>query len=163
MQLKLTEYRQFSQTDIGKKIWYGSLLLFGKDVVLDLLKEAMLSKLETSKGYLIDGYPREVAQGIQFEEHIKPCALVIYFQVSDETMTQRLMGRGLTSGRADDNIETIRKRLDTFHKHSLPLVDHYGSKCKTVRSSYSHALFSYESPLPYNNQVERNPDEISVD
>jgi len=102
------------------------------DIVLDLIKEAMMSKLETSKGYLIDGYPREVAQGVLFEEAIKPCALVLYFQVSDETMTTRLMGRGLTSGRADDNIETIRKRLDTFHKHSLPVVDHYGSKCKTI-------------------------------
>jgi len=102
------------------------------DVVLDLLKEAMMAKLESSKGYLIDGYPREVAQGVQFEETIKPCALVLYFQVSDETMTTRLMGRGLTSGRADDNIETIRKRLDTFHKHSLPVVDHYASKCKTI-------------------------------
>merc|ERR1712071_27617 len=101
-------------------------------VVLDLLKEAMLSKLATSKGFLIDGYPREVAQGIQFEEEICPCALVLYFQVSDETMTKRLMGRGLTSGRADDNIDTIRKRLDTFHKHSLPVVDHYGTKCKTI-------------------------------
>lgn len=41
-----------------------------------------------------DGYPREVAQGIQFEAEIKSCALVIYFEVSDEVMTSRLMNRG---------------------------------------------------------------------
>ncbi len=40
--------------------------------------------------------------------------------------------KGLTSGRVDDNEETIRKRLDTFHKHSLPVVEHYGTKCRTV-------------------------------
>lgn len=51
---------------------------------MDLLKEAMLSKVTTSKGFLIDGYPREVAQGIQFEAEINPCALVIYFEVSDD-------------------------------------------------------------------------------
>ena len=43
---------------------------------------------------LQDGYPREVAQGIQFESEINPCALVIYFEVSDDVMTARLMNRG---------------------------------------------------------------------
>lgn len=47
-------------------------------------------------------------------------------------MTARLMNRGLTSGRVDDNEETIRKRLETFHKHSLPVVNYYGSKCHKV-------------------------------
>lgn len=43
---------------------------------------------------------------------------------------------GLTSGRVDDNEETIRKRLETFHKHSLPVVEHYGPKCRTVQIHY---------------------------
>lgn len=54
-------------------------------------------------------------------------------------MTARLMNRGLTSGRVDDNEETIRKRLETFHKHSLPVVEHYGAKCRTV--TYFHHKF----------------------
>lgn len=52
---------------------------------------------------------------------------------------------GLTSGRVDDNEETIRKRLDTFHKHSLPVVEHYGSKCRTV-----NIHFIYNSVIPVN-------------
>jgi len=56
----------------------------------------------------------------------------LYFDVSDETMTARLLNRGKTSGRADDNEETIKKRLDTFHKHSKPVVEAYASKCKTI-------------------------------
>jgi adenylate kinase len=122
-----------------------------QETVLDLIKLKMLKELATSKGFLIDGYPREVAQGIQFEAEINPCALVLYFEVSDETMTKRLLGRGLTSGRVDDNEETIRKRLDTFHKHSRPVVDHYGTKCRTVRHQTKNCaaqLSSFISQLP---------------
>merc|ERR1711920_175298 len=79
-------------------------------VVLDLLAEAMISKLSGSKGFLIDGYPREVAQGQEFEKEILPCSQILYFDVSDETMTARLLNRGKTSGRADDNVETIKLR-----------------------------------------------------
>merc|ERR1711974_492996 len=48
-------------------------------VVLDLLAEAMIGKLSGSKGFLIDGYPREVAQGEEFEKEICPCTKIIYF------------------------------------------------------------------------------------
>merc|ERR1739849_28546 len=101
-------------------------------VVLDLLAEAMLKKLGGSKGFLIDGYPREVAQGQEFEKEIAPCAWILYFEVSDETMTQRLLKRGQTSGRVDDNEETIKKRLDTFHKHSEPVIAAYAAKCSKI-------------------------------
>jgi len=101
-------------------------------VVLDLLSEAMLGKLSGSKGFLIDGYPREVAQGAEFEKEIAPCAQILYFELSDETMTERLINRGKSSGRVDDNEETIKKRLKTFHEHSQPVVDAYSSKCAII-------------------------------
>merc|ERR1712027_228795 len=101
-------------------------------VVLDLLAEAMIGKLAGSKGFLIDGYPREVAQGQEFEKEIAPCTKILYFEVKDETMTERLLKRGQSSGRVDDNVETIKKRLDTFHKHSKPVIEAYASKCKTI-------------------------------
>jgi len=101
-------------------------------VVLDLLAEAMLSKLSGSKGFLIDGYPREVQQGKEFEAEILPCTQILYFDVSDATMTERLLNRGKSSGRVDDNEETIKKRLDTFHKHSKPVIDAYSAKCKSI-------------------------------
>jgi adenylate kinase len=47
-------------------------------------------------------------------------------------MTGRLLKRGETSGRADDNVETIKKRLDTFHQHSEPVMDAYASKCAKI-------------------------------
>jgi len=101
-------------------------------VVLDLLAEAMLSKVSGSKGFLIDGYPREVSQGEEFEKEILPCTKILYFDVSDACMTERLLNRAKTSGRADDNEETIKKRLATFHKHSEPVIDAYKSKCSAI-------------------------------
>ena len=58
--------------------------------------------------------------------------LILNFDVTDATMTERLLNRGKTSGRVDDNAETIKKRLDTFHMHSRPVIEKFGSKCKTV-------------------------------
>merc|ERR1712158_293400 len=106
-------------------------------VVLDLLAEAMLAKLSGSKGFLIDGYPREVSQGEEFEKEICPCSKILYFEVSDETMTERLLKRGQSSGRVDDNVETIKKRLNTFHQHSEPVMDHYAAKCAKIPAERS--------------------------
>ena len=56
--------------------------IFLQQVVLDLLAEAMIKKLPSSKGFLIDGYPREVSQGQEFEKDIGECAQILYFEVN---------------------------------------------------------------------------------
>ena len=48
-------------------------------------------------------------------------------------MTQRLVKRGETSGRIDDNEETIKKRLKTFHEETTPILGHYGKQGKLVQ------------------------------
>jgi len=101
-------------------------------VVLDLIAEEMLKKYKTSKGFLIDGYPREQAQGVQFEDQILPCTRVLYFDVPDEVMVERLLNRAKTSGRVDDNEATIKLRLNTFHKHSEPVIEYYKNKCYKI-------------------------------
>lgn len=53
---------------------------------------------------------------------------VLYFEVPDEVMVERLMERAKTSGRVDDNEETIRKRLKTFHDHCDAVLKHYEDK-----------------------------------
>ncbi|KAI6191949.1 Adenylate kinase isoenzyme 1 [Aphelenchoides bicaudatus] len=104
------------------------------DVVLDLVKDAMLKAVaKGSKGFLIDGYPREVSQGEQFEAEISPSKLVIFFDVSEETLVKRCLKRAETSGRADDNIETIKKRLKTYLTATAPVIQHYEKKGKLVR------------------------------
>lgn len=58
---------------------------------------------------------------------------VLYFEVSDEVMKKRLMMRAETIGRADDNEETIGKRLETFHAVTQPVIDHYTDQRKVYR------------------------------
>ncbi|XP_046330687.2 uncharacterized protein LOC124114162 [Haliotis rufescens] len=124
-----------SGSDRGKKL--NEIMekgdLVSLDVVLDLLKEAMAANLTKSKCFLIDGYPREMEQGKRFENEIVKCASVLYFDASDESMTSRLLERGKSSGRVDDNEETIKKRLNTFHNQTQPVIDFYKDQDKLVQ------------------------------
>ncbi|VDM79945.1 unnamed protein product, partial [Strongylus vulgaris] len=111
------------------------------EIVLDLLKEAMVNEVSKgSKGFLIDGYPREVKQGREFETEIKEAKAVIFFDASDDTLIQRLMKRGKTSGRADDNLETIKNRLKTFINATAPVVNYYEKKKKLIKRLVLGAL-----------------------
>ncbi|XP_055577104.1 adenylate kinase isoenzyme 1 isoform X2 [Falco biarmicus] len=106
------------------------------DTVLDMLRDAMVAKADVSKGFLIDGYPREVKQGEEFEKKIAPPTLLLYVDAGKETMVKRLLKRGETSGRVDDNEETIKKRLDTYYKATEPVIAFYKSR-GIVRQSRS--------------------------
>ncbi|CAF0823876.1 unnamed protein product [Rotaria sordida] len=121
-----------SKSERGEQL--NALMKQGKlvpiEVVLDLLKENMIKNADKSKGFLIDGYPREIPQAKKFEELIAPCNLVLYVKASDDTMTKRLLHRGQTSGRVDDNEETIKQRLKTFHDQTFPVLDLYEKQGK---------------------------------
>lgn len=60
--------------------------------------------------------------------------MVLYFECPEEVMLERLMQRGKTSGRTDDNLESIRKRFVTFHETSFPVIEFYAkqNRVKTV-------------------------------
>ncbi len=62
-----------------------------------------------------------------FEKGIALPKAVLFFDCPEEEMEKRLLHRGQTSGRADDNAETIRKRFKTFVEASLPVKDLYGA------------------------------------
>jgi len=115
------------------------------ETVLAMIRDKMLANTD-AKGFLIDGYPREVDQGKQFESSIASATSVLYLDVATETMVQRLIKRGQTSGRADDNEETIRARLNTFEKATAPVVDFYKQQGK---------LFEIERSV-----AESSPDDV---
>merc|ERR1711937_654502 len=77
---------------------------------------------DPTKGYLIDGFPRALDQGEHFEKTVCKGQLMIWYTASEDVMVQRLLKRAETSGRADDNIETIKKRLNTYNEATAPVL-----------------------------------------
>ncbi|MCP9265209.1 ATP:UMP phosphotransferase [Dirofilaria immitis] len=119
-------------SELNKLMENGQLVPL--EVVLDLVKEAMLQAIaKGSKGFLIDGYPREVKQGEQFEDEIQPAKLVLFFDVSEDTLIKRCLHRAETSGRIDDNIDTIKKRLHTYVTATAPVIGYYEKHGKLVK------------------------------
>uniref|UniRef100_A0A0V0J550 adenylate kinase n=1 Tax=Schistocephalus solidus TaxID=70667 RepID=A0A0V0J550_SCHSO len=114
--------------------------LVSLDVVLQLIKDAMIKLVDKNCHFLIDGYPRELEQGTRFESEICKCLCVLVFDVSEEVMRQRLLKRGESSGRADDNAETIINRLKTFNELTKPVIEHYDKENKVVRIDASPSI-----------------------
>lgn len=85
------------------------------------------------------GFPREMDQAEQFEETVVPSKFTLFFDCPEEVMEKRLLHRGETSGRADDNIESIRKRFKTFINASMPVVDAFEKQGKVEKVSATRA------------------------
>ncbi|KAJ3190099.1 bifunctional uridylate/adenylate kinase [Gaertneriomyces sp. JEL0708] len=102
------------------------------EITIALLHQAMQEA--ASDRFLIDGFPRKMDQALKFEEEVCDGRFVLYFECPEEEMLRRLLKRGETSGRDDDNIESIRKRFKTFTDTSFPVIEYYAKlgKVRTV-------------------------------
>jgi len=114
-----------SGSPLGKELEaiMNSGALVSTDLVLKLLKTAM--ERSGSNKFLIDGYPRALDQAFAFEKTVGKPTFVLSFDASEQVLENRLVERGKTSGRADDNVESIRKRFKTFKDQSEPVIDFY--------------------------------------
>jgi len=83
--------------------------LIPPELVVQVLVNAMIAN--PSNNYLIDGFPREVSQAIAFERLVGEAQTVLFFNTPLQVCIDRCMQRAKTSGRSDDNEETIKKRL----------------------------------------------------
>ncbi|ORY33098.1 adenylate kinase-domain-containing protein [Naematelia encephala] len=113
------------------------------EVTIKLLEVAMHEAIKTppndseawkdGKGlFLIDGFPRKMDQALKFDEAVCQSSFVLFFNTTEQVMLERLLERGKTSGRADDNRESITKRFRTFVDTSMPVVKYYGGLGKVV-------------------------------
>uniref|UniRef100_A0A674H5T0 Adenylate kinase isoenzyme 5 n=1 Tax=Taeniopygia guttata TaxID=59729 RepID=A0A674H5T0_TAEGU len=92
-------------------------------IVLELLKEAMVSKLGDTKGFLIDGYPQELKDAEEFESKIGEPKLVLCLDCSAET----------TSTQSSESTETAEDRIESHHQASNPLIAYYESKTQLCK------------------------------
>jgi adenylate kinase family enzyme len=100
-------------------------------ITIGLLRKEMY-KYSSDTFFLIDGFPRDIEQGLDFEKQVSPCKFVLFFECPQEIMIQRLLQRSLTSGRTDDNIESIQKRFTTHENQVIPVINYYSSLGKVI-------------------------------
>lgn len=116
-----------SETDLGRDV--AEIMQRGDivpgHVTMRLLRTELTSLADSCGAVLVDGFPRAMDQALQFEELIAECCFVLFFRCDEQEMVRRILKRGETSGRADDNEEVIRKRLRTFLEKTMPVVDDY--------------------------------------
>jgi UMP-CMP kinase len=108
------------------------------EVTVKLLENAMREKLNQKDSggkdrFLIDGFPRKMDQAIFFEESVCPSRCTTFLDCPEEVMKERLLNRGKTSGRIDDNEESIKKRFKTFVETSMPVVEYFEKQNKVVK------------------------------
>ena len=103
-------------------------------MIIDILLKHIENQHEDSNGIILDGFPRTVAQAEALEDMLKQLnkeiSVLVDLKVSENELVDRLIIRGKTSGRSDDNMETIKKRLDVYHKLTEPVNDFYKNRNK---------------------------------
>ncbi len=128
-----------SGSELGKLIssYTSNGQLVPDDVTIQILEQHIDSLPSDTKGLIFDGYPRTLAQAKELEALMErrgdSTAVLIDINVPEHEIIRRLIERGKTSGRADDNIETIKKRLIVYHDQTRPVDAYYDSLGKYAR------------------------------
>ena len=115
-------------TDLGREV-EGVMAageLVSDDLVVAIVDER-LSEPDANCGYLLDGFPRNTAQAEALNDAvINAIGTVVLLEADADELVARLMKRAAQEGRADDNEETIRRRLEVYETETAPLVEFYG-------------------------------------
>ncbi len=121
-------------SEIGKT---AAALINNGNLIPDELMTKILADVYDSfgkdhEGVIFDGFPRTIPQAEALKKMLSErghkIAAMIELDVPEDELIQRLVKRGIESGRADDNAETIRKRLDVYHNQTAPLIEWYANE-----------------------------------
>lgn len=123
------------ETELGKTAqqYISEGKLIPDALMIDILAKVYDSMLPC-EGVIFDGFPRTIPQAEALKQMLAErnteVSCMLELDVPDEMLTERLVLRGKTSGRADDNEETIRKRLEVYHSQTSPLAEWYEKEGK---------------------------------
>ena len=118
-------------TDLGrladKYISKGQLI--PDAVMIEILDNVLEEKASGKNGVVFDGFPRTIAQAEALEKLLKKRDAkidgVIGLEVAEDELIKRMLQRGRETGRTDDNLETITRRLEVYRESTKPLKDYY--------------------------------------
>ena len=122
-------------TELGKtaKGYIDQGQLIPDELMIDILA-SVFDSFKDSKGVTFDGFPRTIAQAEALKKMLaergQDVSVMVDLDVPEEELMVRLIKRGKDSGRADDNEETIKKRLHVYHSQTAPLIDWYKNEKK---------------------------------
>ena len=126
------------QTPLGKLAdeYISKGQLVPDNVVIDILTKFFADN-PTSNGYIFDGFPRTLRQGEAMDEMLaeknESINVVLWLDVDDDELVERLVNRGKEMGRNDDNLETIKSRLKVYYQKTAPLKKFYSKQGKLVK------------------------------
>ena len=105
------------------------------ELIIDILAQVLdENKDKASEGVIFDGFPRTIPQAVALEHLLADRGTqidaVVGLEVPEEELIKRILLRGQLSGRADDNEETARKRLEVYHNQTSPLKAYYEEQGK---------------------------------
>jgi adenylate kinase len=102
--------------------------LVSDEILLGMLKDRF-SRDDTRGGFILDGYPRNLAQAAALDQLLaelqQPFDYAVQLTVDNEQIIERLAGRAKAEGRADDSPESVRHRLDVYDRQTAPVIDFY--------------------------------------
>ena len=122
-------------TELGKtaKGYIDQGQLIPDELMIDILA-SVFDSFKDSKGVIFDGFPRTIAQAEALKKMLaergQDGSVMVDLEVPEDELMVRLIKRGKDSGRADDNEETIKKRLHVYHSQTAPLIDWYKNEKK---------------------------------
>lgn len=119
------------KTPIGQiaKTYINQGQLIPDSLMIRILEEILDHEPKAKDGVILDGFPRTVPQADAlnrfFSRRGQTLHHVIGLEVPEEELVDRMIKRGQQTGRADDNIDTIKNRLQVYHESTTPLRDYY--------------------------------------
>lgn len=111
-------------------------LLVPDEVVIGMIS-SKIDDMPEARGFIFDGFPRTKAQAEALDKLLEfkntEIHLVLALEVPEKELVTRLVGRGVTSGRSDDNEEVIAKRIKEYYAKTEPVAGHYNAQGKLER------------------------------
>ena len=122
-------------TELGKtaKGYIDQGQLIPDELMIDI-RASVFDRFKDSKGVILDGFTRTITQAEALKKMLaergQDVSVMVDLEVPEDELMVRLIKRGKDSGRADDNEETIKKRLHVYHSQTAPLIDWYKNEKK---------------------------------